>query len=110
MPEHTSHKHYAIHEIIQYIEGGGDAMWRKELELQAAEDPFLADAIEGLSSIPEQEKVKKHTQQLNQFIKANTKPDKIANSEAEFPGFIYIAIVIILLLVVAAWYVIYYSK
>lgn len=110
MSEHTSHKHYATHEIIQYIEGGGDAMWRKALESQAADDPFLADAIEGLSSINEKEKVNKHTQQLNQFIQANTKPEKITNTEASFPGFIYIAITIILLLVVVAWYVIYYSK
>lgn len=110
MPEQTSHKHYATHEIIQYIQGGGDAMWRKALELQAAEDPFLADAIEGLSTIKETEQVTQHTQKLNQFIQANTKPEKITNDEASFPGFIYVAITIILLLVVVAWYVIYYAK
>lgn len=100
---------YSNQDILNYIDGKGNAVWRNQFELAMAQNPFLADAVDGIKILKENQKLNEKSTRINSFIKANTVAKKSVDEEASFPGFVYIAILLILILAVVAWYVIYYS-
>lgn len=100
---------YSNQDILNYIDGKGDDVWRNQFEQAMAHNPFLADAVDGIKILKEQQQLNDKSKRINTFIKANTVDKKSVDDEASFPGFVYIAILLILIIAVVAWYVIYYS-
>lgn len=95
-------------QLLAYIEGRLSSTDQHAIEEALEADPFLNDAVEGLSEIKDKEHLKQITAQLNLHLKRQIKNrKKLRRSRpklTEHWGWLYVLIVLILVLL--AWWVI----
>lgn len=62
--------------LLQYIDGKLPEQEMQKLEQQLRDDPFLADAMDGLKNISSKEKASLLAFQINKSLKGNCKKQK----------------------------------
>lgn len=94
--------------LLQYLSGQMPQQEQHELEKQLSEDPFLADAMEGLQSFKNSTEAELMVYQLNASLKKQL-AKKEKRRKKRSPGdqtYTYYAIVLLLLLAVIAYLVV----
>ncbi|MFZ1529336.1 MAG: hypothetical protein WAT19_11315 [Ferruginibacter sp.] len=94
--------------LLQYLSGQLPAAEQHELEQQLNDDPFLADAVEGLQSFKNSKEAELMAYQLNTSLKKQLTKKEKRRKKRSLPDqtAVYYAVVILLLLVVIAYVVI----
>lgn len=109
-----SHLHSEVDQeaLLKYLEGKLSAEEQHELEKNTLDDPFEADALEGLQDISNKAKVAAIVEQLNQDLKKKTEKKKKLphRREVKIEPWLLISIVIILLIAVISFIIIYRMK
>jgi preprotein translocase subunit Sec63 len=95
--------------LLKYLQGKLSAEEQHEVEKSLVDDPFEADALEGLSAMENKQRITAMVAQLNRDLKKKTsrrnkwKLDRIVKLES----WLLLAIVLILLLAVIGYLVIH---
>lgn len=97
-------------QLLRYINGELSAEEQYLVESAIDEDPFLYDAIEGLSAIQNKEAITQITAQLNAHLSQQLKQNP-KNKPIKFLQFSWLtALAIILILAIIAWYILHLSR
>jgi hypothetical protein len=93
--------------LLDYLNKNLSATDAHEIEKQMADDPFVNDAVEGLSTI-KQKNIVTYTEQLNQDLKNKLQQKKNRNEKRKLKNEAWVsyAILLILLLCVLGYVVI----
>ena len=109
-----SHLHSDVPQetLLKYLQGKLSAEEQHELEMNLLDDPFEADAAEGLSAIQDQQTIPTLVNQLNRELKKKTERRKkwSFRREAKLESWLLIAVILILLLAVIGYLVIHFSE
>jgi len=108
--KNTSYNKVSEEQLLSYINGKLSAEEQYVIEQALENDPFLYDAIEGLSDMKNKENIALLTNQINlQLAKQiNLKPK---NKPIKFQQFSwYIAVFLVLIIAVLAWYVLHLMR
>ena len=94
--------------LLQYLNKELSNEQNHALEAAIAEDPFLEDAIEGLSGFSDKEMLANLAADLNQTLKKKLKERNLDKEKKKIPNhdWLYYAIILILLLCVVGYVVI----
>ena len=89
---------YILHEL-------SDADQHK-LEKQLLDDDFEADALEGLKTIKDNQKIDLHLYQLKKSLKAKTtiKKDRFEKRKVKSPWWLYFSILLLLLIIILVYF------
>lgn len=82
---------------------------RHEIEKLMLEDPFVADAAEGLESISSTDSINAYVQELNMNLRKQVAAKKKRRDKLKLPGqqFTIIAIIMILILLIVSYLIIH---
>ena len=109
-----SHLHSEVdqEELLKYLEGKLSADEQHELEKNSLDDPFEADALEGLENFSNKAKIASLVDQLNQDLKKKTAKKKKwpHRREAKLEPWLLITIIVVLLVVVLGYIIIHKLK
>ncbi|GAA4735844.1 hypothetical protein [Flavisolibacter ginsenosidimutans] len=109
-----SHLHSEVdqEELLKYLEGKLSAEEQHELEKNALDDPFEADALDGLQDISNKTKIAALVEDLNRDLKKKTAKKKNLphRREAKLEPWLLITIIIVLLVVVLGYIIIHKLK
>lgn len=107
-----SHLHSEVDQetLLKYLQGKLSSEEQHELEMNLLDDPFEADAAEGLAAMDNKQNIPAVVSQLNLDLKKKTtKRNKGAfRREAKLESWLLVTIVLILLLAVIGYLVIHY--
>jgi flagellar biosynthesis chaperone FliJ len=107
-----SHLHSEVDQetLLKYLQGKLSADEQHELEMNLLDDPFEADAAEGLAAMENKQNIPLLVNQLNRELKKKTERQKkwSFRREAKLESWMLVAIVLILLLAVIGYLVIHY--
>lgn len=94
--------------LLQYLNGQMPAAEQHELEKQLNDDPFLADAVEGLQGFKNSSEAELMAYQLNATLKKQLAKKEKHRKKRNLPDqtIVYFAIVLLLLLAVIAYFVV----
>jgi hypothetical protein len=94
--------------LLQYLQGQLTAEQQHELEKEMMNNEFSADALEGLSSISDQQRIQAIVDHLNSELRKKTEKKKANQQKLKLrqPHWAIIAIVFVLLLVVISYFII----
>jgi hypothetical protein len=105
-----SHLHSEVDQetLLKYLQGKLSAAEQHEVEKNLLEDPFEADALEGLQNIEDKQHIATLVEQLNHDLKKKTSNRKkwLFKREAKVESWLLLTLVIILLLAVIGYLVI----
>jgi hypothetical protein len=95
--------------LLKYLQGHLTAIQQHEVEKNLLDDPFEADAMEGLENMHDKSQLSEFVEQLNCDLKKKTSRKKnwLFKRDAKLEPWLLLAIVLILLLVVIGFIVIY---
>ena len=95
--------------LLLYLQGKLSAEQQHEVEKQAMNDDFDADALEGLSGIKDKKKIHHLVDQLNADLRKKTEKKKKFRKKLELSvdPWVIVTIIIILLLVVISYIIIF---
>jgi anti-sigma factor RsiW len=98
--------------LLKYLQGKLSAEEQHEVEKSLLNDPFEAEAVEGLQNIQDKEQIQKLVAQLNRDLKKKTvrKKRTLFTHDAKVEPWLLMTVVFILLLVIIAFLVIYRMK
>lgn len=98
--------------LLKYLQGQLSADEQHEVEKSLLDDPFEADAMEGLQGVQDKTQIKELVAQLNRDLKKKTsrKKRRLFSREAKVEPWLLMAVVFILLLAIIAFIVIYRMK
>ncbi len=106
-----SHLHSEVDQevLLKYLQGKLSAQEQHELEKNLLNDPFEADAMEGLHAMENKQNIATLVEQLNRDLKKKTSTRKkwLFKREAKVESWLLLTIIIILLLVVIGFLVVY---
>lgn len=96
--------------LLKYLQGKLSAEEQHELEKSMLDDPFEADAAEGLAAIENKQHISSLVNQLNRDLKKKTTKRSLwaFRREAKLEFWLLVTIVLILLLAIIGYWVIYY--
>lgn len=90
--------------LFRYLKGDLSEQERYNFELQLNEDPFLSDAVEGLSQLDEKN-MEQGIRQINHRLFSQIKKNKARHLPFSYQKIgIWIAVVIILLFIFITWW------
>jgi hypothetical protein len=106
-----SHLHSEVDQetLLKYLQGKLSAEEQHEVEKNLLDDPFEADAVEGLATIQNKQDISAFVNQLNRDLKKNTSPGKkwLFKREARLESWLLLSIILILVLAVIGYLVIH---
>jgi hypothetical protein len=107
-----SHLHSEVDQetLLKYLQGKLSAEEQHELEKSLLDDPFEADATEGLAAISNKQNIPVLVNQLNRELKKKTaKRGRWSDrQDAKLESWLLVTVVLILLLAVAGYLIIHY--
>ena len=105
-----SHLHPELDQetLLKYLQGKLSAAEQHEVEKNLVDDPFEADAVEGLQILENKQNIAHVVEQLNRDLRKKTKPRKkwAFQREVKLEFWLLLAIVLILLIAVLGYLVI----
>ena len=108
-----SHLHSEVPQeaLLKYLQGKLSAEEQHELEKALLDDPFEADAAEGLSAMQDKQNIPAVVSQLNRELKKKTgrRKEGLFRRQAKLESWLLVAIVLILLLAVIGYLVIHFT-
>lgn len=104
---HT-HKELEDQQLMDYLSGKMQQSEMHEMEAQMMEDPFLEDALEGLSTIPSTKDVDLNVAVLKKNLQHQLQKKKEKKKRPKSPQlyWTYIAILIVLVTIIVSYFVI----
>ena len=106
-----SHLHSEVDQetLLKYLQGNLSAEEQHEMEKALLDDPFEADAVEGLEAMEDKQNISVLVNQLNRDLKKKTTRRKkwMFNREVKVESWLLLAIILILLLAVIGYVVIH---
>ena len=98
--------------LLKYLEGKLSSEEQHEVEKNALEDDFEADALEGLQDFNNKATIAALVEQLNQDIKKKTEKKKkwVHRREAKIEPWLLITIILILVIAVISYFIIHRMK
>jgi len=107
MAEQNTHINYSAEDIERYLKGKMSAKEMHDMEKAALQDPFLADAIEGLSNVSFEES-RKHLNEITASLQTKKEEPKVVSLPSK--SFYWWRVAAIIIFVagagVASWYII----
>lgn len=94
--------------LLQYLNRNMSDAEQHDFEKQMNDDEFMNDAVEGLQSIKDKNKIRDLVQQMDAGLKKQLKKRKDRKQKRDFTNqpWIYFSIILILLLIMIAYLVI----
>ncbi len=94
--------------VLNYLNGKMSDAGAHEFEKNMNEDPFMADAVEGLEKVKDKEQLNVLVHQMNTELTKHVKSKKLKKEKRNFKldQWMYFAVIIILILTVVAFIVI----
>ena len=94
--------------LLQYLNRELSKEEQHEVEKHLNQDPFAADALEGLEMVADKKNIPGLVQQLNHELKKQTQRKKSRKEKRKLQQqpLLYIAVIIILMLIIVAYVVI----
>lgn len=90
--------------LLKYLQGKLTAEEQNSVEKALVDDPFEADAVEGLQAMQDKQQLPSIVKQLNRDLQKKTSPQKwLFQHEAKVESWLLLTIVIILLLAVISY-------
>ena len=98
--------------LLKYLQGQLSADEQHEVEKSLLDDPFEADAMEGLQNIQDKTQIRELVGQLNRDLtkKTSRKKRRLFKREAKVEPWLLMTVVFILLLAIIAFIIIYRMK
>ena len=98
--------------LMKYLQGKLTDEEQQKVEKNLLDDPFEADAMEGLQNIQDKAQIKELVGQLNRDLRKKTsrKKRRLFKREAKVEPWLLMTVVFILLLAIIAFIVIYRMK
>jgi len=98
--------------LLKYLQGQLSADEQHEVEKSLLDDPFEADAMEGLQNIQDKTQITELVGQLNRDLtkKTSRKKRRLFKREAKVESWLLMTVVFILLLAIIAFIIIYRMK
>ena len=105
-----SHLHSELDQetLLKYLQGKLSSTEQHEVEKNLVDDPFEADAVEGLQTMENKQNLAHLVEQLNLDLRKKTRPQKkwAFQREVKLESWLLLAIVLILLFAVLGYLVI----
>lgn len=94
--------------LLQYLQGQLSAEQQHELEKEMMKNDFASDALEGLASIKDQQRIQEMVDHLNYELRQKTERKKAYRQSfmVKEPHWAIIALIVILFLVVVSYFII----
>lgn len=90
--------------LLKYLQGKLTAEEQNSVEKTLVDDPFEADAVEGLQAMQDKQQLPSIVKQLNRDLQKKTSPQQwLFKHEAKVESWLLLTIVIILLLAVISY-------
>lgn len=98
--------------LLQYLQEQLSADQQHHVEQGLIDDPFAADAVEGLQQMRDKKKMEYMVEMLNRDLKKKTEKKKKRRQQLQLKdhSWLYLSAIILIILIVICYFVIHYMK
>jgi hypothetical protein len=98
--------------LLQYLQQQLSADQQHHVEKGLIDDPFAADAVEGLQQMRDKKKMEYMVEMLNRDLKKKTEKKKKRRQQLQLKdhSWLYLSVFIVIILIVICYFVIHYMK